>query len=167
MHKVAYWLTPLIALGVAFFLIVLLYTINQGEASPGSLQKSTVALSPKEQTLVESGWLERFSQSERHGYFFPVNEIYINIDLNRDITLETTYQLKATIKDPYQLFCLKEELKHAKWRYFLQQDKSGTLLLIQSKEIDRLQKFVETLKNYHITATVLPFKEEEEWKSTK
>ncbi len=167
MHKVAYWLTPLIAIGVSFFLVVLLYKINQGEPSPELAHKSSAALLPKESAVIESGWLEQLSQSERHGYFFPVNEIYIAIDLNRQITLETIYQLKATIKDPYQLFCLKEELKQSQWRYFLQQDKKGIILLIHSKEVDRLNKFIETLKSYQITATVLPFKEEEEWKSTK
>jgi len=167
MHRVAYWLTPLIALGVALFIVVLLYKINQGEPGNVLINKSGSSQKHSGGSAIESGWLERFSESERLGYFFPVNEIYIDVDLNQKIVSQTIYQLKAVIKDPYQLFCLKEELNQYKLNYFLQNDKTNTLLLINSKDIKRLEQLVQTLHNYEILATVLPFKEEEAWKNTK
>jgi hypothetical protein len=166
MHRVAYWLTPIIAVGVAFFLVFFLYKVNQIGMIENSIEKSG------HDTLVSVsgeniGWLSRLNESGQSGYFFPVNEIYLDLDLNQKIVHEILYQLVARINDPYQLFCLKEELRSFGFRYFLQQDKTGTKLLIQSKNITKLQSLVETLKQYQIMATVAPFKEEEAWKNIK
>ncbi len=167
MQRIAYWLTPLIALGVALFLIVLLYRINQTELIYGvAHQKNDTTAKENPQNSVDT-WLTQLSESERLGYFFPVNEIYVDVDLNQKIVHEIIYQLKADIKDPYQLFCLKEELREFELNYFLQNDKSGTTLLIHSKDQQKLQKLVATLKNYQILASVVPFKEEESWKNIK
>ena len=166
MQRLAYWLTPIISIGVALFLVLLLYRINQGSATPLLQQK------PKTDSLTEdlsedNSWLERFSKSERLGYFFPVNEIYINLDLTQKIVQETIYQLKATIHDPYQLFCLKEELKQYGFKHFLKKDSKGIMLLIRSKNEKKLNKLVAALKNYQIVAFIVPFKEEEKWKNIK
>jgi hypothetical protein len=167
MQRLAYWLTPIIAIGVALFLVLLLYRINQGETPPLLQQKPMGNSLSSGQISKDNGWLERFSKSERLGYFFPVNEIYLNIDLNQQIIQETIYQLKASIHDPYQLFCLKEELKNFGFKHLLKKDTKGTLLLIRSKNKDKLSQLVSTLKNYQITASVLPFKEEKKWKNIK
>jgi hypothetical protein len=166
MQRLAYWLTPIIAIGVALFLVLLLYRINQGTTTPLLQQK------PKKNSLSlnmseDNSWLERFSKSERLGYFFPVNEIYINLDLTQKIVKETIYQLNATIKDPYQLFCLKEELKQYGFKHLLKKDSKGVMLLIRSKNEKKLNQLVDTLKNYQITASIVPFKEEEKWKNIK
>ena len=167
MQRLAYWLTPIITIGVALFLVLLLYRINQGEVSP-ILPKKTVGNKLKSNEISKnSGWLERFSKSERLGYFFPVNEIYINLDLTQKIIHETIYQLKATISDPYQLFCLKEELKQYGLKHLLKKDSTGLTLLIRSKNEDKLTQLVDTLKNYQIMATIVPFKEEIKWKNIK
>lgn len=167
MQRLAYWLTPIIAIGVALFLVLLLYRINQGETPPLIQQKPMGNSLPSSKISKDNGWLERFSKSERLGYFFPVNEIYLNIDLNQHIIQETIYQLKASIHDPYQFFCLKEELKNFGFKHLLKKDTKGTLLLIRSKNRDKLTALVNTLKNYQITATVMPFKEEKKWKNIK
>ncbi|MEA3521934.1 MAG: hypothetical protein U9R50_03090 [Campylobacterota bacterium] len=166
MQRLAYWLTPIIAIGVALFLVLLLYRINQGEAPPLLKQKSIANVLASDQKS-DNGWLERFSKSERLGYFFPVNEIYINLDLTQKIVHETIYQLNATIHDPYQLFCLKEELKQYGLKHLLKKDSTGTTLLIRSKNQNKLMQLVATLKNYQIMAKIVPFKEEKKWKNIK
>jgi hypothetical protein len=45
-------------------------------------------------------------------------------------------------------------------KYYLQKDKSGIELLIYSKEIDKLNSLVKVLKNYQISATVMPYNED-------
>ncbi len=167
MERLAYWLTPIIAIGVALFLVLLLYRINQGETPPLLEQKSIGNRLTSDQMLHDNGWLERFSKSERLGYFFPVNEIYINLDLTQKIVHETIYQLNATIHDPYQLFCLKEELKQYGLKHLLKKDSTGMTLLIRSKDQVKLTKLVATLKKYQIMATIVPFKEEKKWKNIK
>ena len=166
MQRIAYWLTPAIAVGVAFFLLLFLYKVNQVGTIESNIEKNTQSrlLASPEQS---SGWLSRLNESEQFGYFFPVNEIYLDLDLNQKIVHEILYRLVAHINDPYQLFCLKEELRSFGFHYFLQQDKAGTKLLIQSKDSAKLHRLVETLKNYQIMATVSPFKEEDAWKNIK
>ncbi|MEA2091681.1 MAG: hypothetical protein U9O83_04845, partial [Campylobacterota bacterium] len=121
---------------------------------PLKLHSNSVQKEPKKV------WLNHFSKSERLGYFYPVNEAYIEIDLDEKITSKTIYKLSANLLDPYQLFCLKEELKQHKLRYYLKRDKSSVELLIYSKNIEKLNSLVRVLKNYQISAKVELFKED-------
>jgi hypothetical protein len=89
-----------------------------------------------------------------------VNEVYIQLDLDEKIIKTIMYKLSAPLLDPYQLFCLKEELKQHQLKYYLQKDKSGIELLIYSQDRDKLNSLVKVLKNYQISATVMPYKED-------
>ncbi|MDT8339605.1 MAG: hypothetical protein RQ763_10445 [Sulfurimonas sp.] len=158
MQKILKWLTLLIAVGVAVFVVFFLISINSNE--------TTVNLTPlehKSEVVVKAPkniWLESFSKTEKLGYFYPVNEVFIQVDLNEKVANETIYKLSAPIADPYQLFCLKEELKQHQLKYYLKKDKNGAELLIYSKERTKLDSLVEVLKNYQISATVGLYKED-------
>jgi len=158
MQKILKWFTPLIAVGVAIFIIFFLVSINENE--------ETIALAPlkhESKVLVKEEkkvWLNNFSQTERLGYFYPVNEILIQVDLNKEVKLNTIYKLSASLLDPYQLFCLKEELSQHKLKYYLKRDKKGVELLIYSKEKQKLDSLVRVLKNYQISAKISLYKED-------
>ena len=158
MQKILKWLTPLIAVGVAIFIIFFLISINsQGkfiESEPLMLD-SHVA-----QQKTEKVWLEHFSKSEKLGYSYPVNEVYVKVNLKEKITKTITYKLYAKILDPYQLFCLKEELKNHKLKYHLKKENMNVVLFIYSQNVDKLNKLVKVLKDYKITAKVESYKEE-------
>jgi len=157
-RKILKWLTPLIAVGVAVFIIFFLISINSNDTyirlSPLEHKSSAAVEEPKKV------WLNHFSKSEKLGYFYPVNEVFIQVDLNEKIVSETVYKLSAPILDPYQLFCLKEELKQHRLKYYLKKDKNGAELLIFSKDRDKLNSLVEVLKNYQISANVGLYKED-------
>ena len=158
MQKILKWLTPLIGVGVAVFIVFFLISINSTEefieSEPLDFKTQEIQKKP------EKVWLDHFSKSQRLGYFYPVNEVYIKVDLDEKITKTITYKLSAPLLDPYQLFCLKEELKQHKLKYFLEKDKNGVELFIFSKNIDRLNSLVKVLKNYQISAMISPYKEE-------
>jgi len=158
MQKILKWLTPLIAVGVAIFIIFFLVSINSNEVyletEPLSLEKHTTQEKP------EKLWLDQFSKSERLGYTYPVNEVYVKVNLKEKITKTITYQLSAKLLDPYQLFCLKEELKNHKLKYYLKKDQVNIDLFIYSQNVDKLKKLVKALKNYKIKAEIKPYKEE-------
>ena len=158
MQKILKWFTPIIGIGVAIFIIFFLISINSSqkfvESEPLILNDEVVQKKPKKV------WLNHFSQTQRLGYFYPVNEVYIKIDLDEKITKVITYKLSAPLLDPYQLFCLKEELKQHKLKYFLEKDANGVELLIFSKNIDKLNSLVKVLKNYQISAMIESYKEE-------
>lgn len=158
MQKILKWLTPLIAVGVAIFIIFFLISINSNEVlidtEPLSLGEKPVQAKP------EQIWLDKFGESERKGYFYPVNEVYVQVNLQEKITKTITYKLSAKLLDPYQLFCLKEELKNHKLKYYLKKDKTGIDLFIYSQNVDKLKDLVKVLKNYKISAKIMPYKEE-------
>jgi len=158
MQKILKWLTPLIAVGVAIFIIFFLISINSNEvmidSEPLSLGDKPMPAKP------EQIWLDKFGESERKGYFYPVNEVYVKVDLEEKITKTITYRLSAKLLDPYQLFCLKEELKNHKLKYYLKKDKTGIDLFIYSQNVDKLRNLEKVLKNYKISANIKPYKEE-------
>ncbi len=159
MQKIIKWFAPLLALGVAVFIVFFLVSINSQDeiidTQPLVLKNEIISKKP------EKLWLNHFSKSERLGYFYPVNEVYITLDLNEKITKTITYKLSAKLVDPYQLFCLKEELRRHKLKYFLKKDAKGIDLLIYSQNVDKLNKLVEVLKNYKIKAVLVPYKKED------
>ncbi len=153
------WFAPLLALGVAIFITIFLVSINSEEVLIESepLKLKSEEITPKSKEKI---WLNHLSQTQKKGYFYPVNEVYVEVDLNEKITKTITYKLSAVLKDPYQLFCLKEELKRHGLKYFLKKDKQGVELLIYSKNIGKLHSLVNVLKNYKILAQIKPYKEE-------
>jgi hypothetical protein len=159
MQKIMKWFAPLLAIGVAVFITFFLISINSSdvveEGEPLKLKSKNIT--PKHKEKI---WLNHLSQTRQKGYFYPVNEVYVQVDLNEKITKTITYKLSALLKDPYQLFCLKEELKNYGLKYFLKKDKQGIDLLIYSQNVDKLQSLVQVLKNYKISAQIKPYKEE-------
>ena len=139
---------------MTFFLISINSYIDVKENVPLSLENNVTQSKP------DKIWLNHFSQTERLGFSYPVNEVYVKIDLDEKINKTITYRLSASLLDPYQIFCLKEELKHHKLKYYLKQDSKNMELLIYSQNVNKLNNLVSVLKNYKISATVKPYKEE-------
>ena len=158
MQIIIKWFAPFLALGVAIFIIFFLISINSsvefGDSEPLKLNSEMAQNKP------EKVWLNHFSKTQRLGYSYPVNEVYVKVDLDEKITKTITYKLSASLLDPYQLFCLKEELKQHKLRHYLKKDKQGVELLIYSQDVNKLNSLVKVLKNYQISASVKPYKEE-------
>ena len=158
MQKILKWFTPIIAIGVAIFIIFFLISINTSSnvdtSKPLELHEEIVQEKPKEV------WLNHFSKTQRLGYFYPVNEVYVKVDLDEKITNTIIYELSASLLDPYQLFCLKEELKQHKLKYYLKKDKTVVALFIYSQNKEKLDSLVNVLKNYQITAKIKPYKED-------
>jgi hypothetical protein len=159
MQRIAYWLIPIIAIAVTLLVALFLVQINRNEPIATKELISTDKSSRNSLQTTQSPWLERFSQSEKEGYFFPVNEIFITLDLKKQPVKEHAFRLSAILEDQYQLFCLQEELKQRGFRYFLKKVRQGTELLIYSKDKQKLQSLIKALKSYKITAKILPYEE--------
>lgn len=158
MQKILKWLPPVIAAGVAIFLIFFLISINSAEED---IELEPLTLPSEEtQEKPDNIWLSYFSKTEKIAYTYPVNEVYIKLDLNEKITKTITYELSADLLDPYQLFCLKEELKNHNLKYDLKKNNSVVKLLIYSENKKKLDSLVNILKKYQIMASIRQFKEE-------
>lgn len=158
MQKILKWLTPVIAVGVAIFIIFFLISINS--ISEDIESKSLELDNTLAQEKPKEVWLNHFSKTQKLGYFYPVNEVYIKVDLDEKIIKSITYELSASLLDPYQLFCLKEELKQHKLKYFLKKDDNKVDLLIYSQNKNKLDSLVRALKNYQIVVKIRKYKEE-------
>ena len=83
MQKILKWFAPALAVGVAIFIIFFLISINSSEKlseiKPLTHKSSVIAKKP------QKVWLNHFSKSEKLGYFYPVNEVYVTLNLNEKI----------------------------------------------------------------------------------
>jgi hypothetical protein len=159
MQRIAYWLVPIIAIAVTIMVALFLVQINQNEPIAANQLISSDNKNPATLETAQSLWLDRFNISEKEGYFYPVNEIFITLDLNKHIVKENAYRLSALIDNQYQLFCLQEELKQRGFKYFLKKIPQGTELLIYSKDQHNLESLIKALNSYKIKAKILPYEE--------
>lgn len=158
MAKFIKWFSLLVLIGATVFLILFLIALHPDEVIQENRLKEP--LEQLEEKVPEKNWLNHFSTAQNEGYFYPVNEVYIKVDLDKEVPNNTVYKLSAQKLDPYQLFCLKEELKRHGLKYYLKKDDKALLLLIYSKNIEKLNTLVGVLKNYQILATVEPHRED-------
>ena len=152
MKQILKWFSLLLAVGIAIFVIFLLYSVS----SEVPIEKpKPLALLPqvKEQTN-EALWLNHLAQTKKKGYFFPVNEIYIKTDLVKFVPPQKPYELVVNDIDPYQTFCLKEELMRHNVRYSFKKSKEGTQLLVYSDSMPKLNDLVKVLKKYQVDAKI-------------
>jgi len=157
MKTIIKWLTPIISIGVAVFILFFLISIN---SSPAFIQSDDIPLSD-EIVKKESKelWLNSFSKNNTKSYSYPVTEVYLEIDLDEKINNTITYELSASLLDQYQLFCLKEELKRHKLRYNLKKYNDRVELFIYSQNRKSLNSLVEALKDYKIFAKIKRYKD--------
>lgn len=160
LQRLAYWLIPFIAGSVVVFIVIFLVQINSDIEIDKSHNEDKIELSSQVSQEKPSVWLDNLSKSERLGYSYPVDEIYLDVDLTKEIVDVKTYKLTALLKDPYQLFCIKQELKKMNLQYSLKKDKKGLVLLIVTKKLSQLKVLVKSLKNYQINANILLYKKE-------
>ena len=161
MRRAAYWLFPLIALAVAVFIVVLLIKINPSapvlkiapeEGDTDSLVKGKSA---------SGSWLDRFSITEDKGYFYPVNEVSLKLDMGDEHIASSMYRLVAVLNGSNDILHVKEELSNSELPYRLYKAEGDMMTLtVDSTDQTQLASLVTKLKTYQITANVSPFTEE-------
>ncbi len=152
MKKILKWLSLLFAVSVSVFVIFLFYTINSEE--PIEKPEPFIYESHIKDQESQALWLNHLSKTKRKGYFFPVDEVYIQTDLVKKKAKRKPYRLIVDDLDPYQTFCLSQELKRHKLKFFFKKDKNEVQLLVFSTDKAKLNSLVKVLKNYQIDATI-------------
>ncbi len=159
MNSFVKWLTPAISLGVVIFIIFFLLKINAPTKVSSYIPKLH-NINYKLSDIKSTSWINSLVKSKRHGYIYPINEIFIHVDLSNEILPKKNYKLTAYITTLYQFFCLKEELQAENLKYFLKNKNNMVELLVYFDSLKKLNLFTKTLKTYNIRATILPFKKE-------
>jgi hypothetical protein len=158
MRRATYWLSPLIAAGVAIFIVVLLFKINPKAPNVEAIVDEDIQSS--QSPVGQKSWMSRFSVSEEKGYFYPVNEVSLKLDMGGGNSASAMYRLSVGLKTSYELFCVKQELKKSSLPYFMHKEGKIMTLTVDSTDQSRLASLVTKLKTYQITATVSPYTEE-------
>lgn len=159
MRRFAYWLFPIIAIIVAVFLVALMIEINPDAPAIGqeALDKTSKPIVSDESS---SGWIKHFNINNEKEYFYPVNEVTIALEDNESHGKAQRYRLVVPLKDSYEFFCLKQELKNSDLPYLLNQEGEAMTALIDSTDQAKLTALVAKLKTYQISATLSSFKED-------
>ncbi len=160
MRRAAFWLFPLIAFAVALFIVLFLVQINPSapKISSGENENDVISSEGLEEKI--GSWISHFSSTKESGYFYPVNEITLKLDMGGENTALELYRLTVKPKSSDELLQAKEELKKSTLPYVMQNQEDMMILTIDSTDQFQLQSLVTKLKTYQITATLSPYTEE-------
>ena len=151
----AFWFFALLPASVFIFLIMFFVSVN--EVDEKSLLNSLSNLEVLEKTVKKSderGWIENFATSAQKGYFYPVNEISIELALDENIRRYNEYRLDIEPLDTYKFFCLRQVLTSFDVHYLLQRYHENVKTVLFSDKKNELEKIVKELKTYNINAKV-------------
>ncbi|MFH0709196.1 MAG: hypothetical protein V2A75_03225 [Pseudomonadota bacterium] len=158
MRKAAYWLFPLIAIFVAVFIVVFMIQINP---TPSAIaQESDSHKNSDETNVSSSSWMNGLHLTKEKEYSYPINEVVIEMDAQSSVAKSHKYHLTVLLKDSYEFFCLKQELKNTDLSYLLNQEGSAMSVDIDSDDYNALANLLLKLKTYQISATLSPLKED-------
>jgi hypothetical protein len=160
MRRAAFWLFPLIAVAVALFIVLFLIKINPSAPSVHSSENEYDVGSYQGLGEKLSSWITHFSTAKESGYFYPVNEVTLKLDMGGENNSLEMYRLSVTPKSADELLQVKEELKANELPYEMQKNEDTMTLTVDSTDKNQLQSLVTKLKTYQITATVSPYTEE-------
>jgi len=151
----AFWFFSLLPASVFVFLTIFFVNVNYVDEK--SLLLNLDSLKPSTNTakkLDERGWIKSFATSAQKGYFYPVNEISIELSLDEDISHYSEYRLDIEPLDTYRYFCLRQVLTSFNVHYLLQRYHESVITVLFSDKQSELQEIVKELKTYNIDAKV-------------
>jgi len=141
-----------IALGTVLF--------NLLNEDSGSIQIDAQYLSPSQKksevTLKNRTWSEALAVSNETKFSFPVNELYMQIDLKKYIPPKVkSYRLVVDRADRYSLFCIVQTLSQMNLPYVVEKKDRVPNIYVGSKTEDSLKKVVDKLKDYDIESKIV------------
>ncbi len=120
---------------------------------------SPLKMEKKTQNL-DSSWIDGLARSSKNRYEYPVNELFMQINLHKYIPPKVkSYKLIISNVDRYSVFCVIQTLSSLKLPFVLSKDKNIPNVYINSSKDGVLKKVTKKLKEYDIDSKIV-----EEWK---
>lgn len=108
-----------------------------------------------EETLKTRTWSEALAVSKETKFSFPVNELYMQIDLKKYIPPKVkSYRLVVDRADRYSLFCIVQTLSQMNLPYVVEKKDRVPNIYVGSKKEESLKKVVDKLKDYDIESKI-------------
>lgn len=112
----------------------------------------------KTQNLSRS-WIDSLVKNSNSSYLYPVNELYMHIDLRKQIAPKVkSYKLIVQDIDRYSLFCVMQTLQGFNLPFVITKQKKAPSIYMGSDNKKRLKEIEEKLKKYGIKSKIV-----EEW----
>lgn len=152
--KVTLALFALLVIALGWVLINLINEENN------SIQVDAEYLSPSqiksEVTLTNKTWAQELANSKESKFSFPVNELYMQIDLKQYVPPKVkSFRLVVDRADRYSLFCIVQTLSSLNLPFVLEKKNKIPVIHVSSKTEDSLKGVVQKLKDYDIESKII------------
>lgn len=154
-----------LTMGLFLLLIVILGLVLTSllSSKDSSMHIELKSLSPSQGYNKEPSkhrtWSESLAGSKDAKFFFPVNELFIKIDLKKYTPQKIkSYKLVVDRADQYSLFCIVQTLSQMELPFVIEKRDGVILVYVASKTEDLLKDAIERLREYDIESKIV-----EEW----
>lgn len=109
------------------------------------------------------GWTKKLANVNRANYHFPVNDLFIKIDLKQkkdEKSVFVSYELVVEDFSRYSLFCVRQVLHSSPLSYIVMTQKDKQSIVIKSTNKNSLDKISEQLKKYEVKSKIKEVKNE-------
>ena len=147
----------LFALLVVSLSMVLLKLLNE-EVSGVQIDAQYLSPSQKKSEVVkkERTWSQSLAGAKEAKFSFPVNELYMQIDLKKYIPPKVkSYRLIVDRADRYSLFCIVQTLSQMNLPYVVEKKDKIPIIFVGSKTKKSLKSVVSRLKDYDIESKIV------------
>ncbi|MDX1809018.1 MAG: hypothetical protein R3331_05725 [Sulfurospirillaceae bacterium] len=108
-------------------------------------------------------WIDSLAKSSDLKYSYPVNELFMQIDLQKKIPNKKdlkikkpkSYKLVINHVDSYSVFCVVQTLSNLNVPFVLSKDKYSPHISIVSRDNKKLERIVKELTKYQIKSKIL------------
>lgn len=108
-------------------------------------------------------WIDNLAKSSTLQYSYPVNELYMQIDLQKKlprsrkskIIKPKTYKLVIGNIDQYSIFCVVQTLSNLSVPFVLSKDGLTPEISIVNTDNKKLKKIVKVLNTYQIKSKII------------
>ena len=109
-----------------------------------------------EEILKNKTWSKALAVVNEIKFSFPVNELYMQIDLKKYITPKVkSYRLVIDRADRYSLFCIVQTLSQMNLPYVVEKRDEVPTIYVGSKTQSLLGSVIEKLKDYDIESKIV------------
>ena len=147
------------------FFIVLLFVVigilySFFNYTDNNIEETKEYLSPIEKIQktekLDKSWIDKLETSKKSKYAYPVNELFMHIDLQKNIQAKTKlYKLVIQNIDRYSLFCIMQTLQNFNSPFVVSKQKFAPIIYLGSDNDKKLKIIKRKLKEYDIDSKIV------------
>jgi hypothetical protein len=146
----------LLFLSVTFLLYQLLSQNNEAKIELAKYKTTIIHNNAKEEPQ-EKDWVKELAHQESREFFFPVNELFMQIDIQGGSNGEKRKSFRLVIDraDRYSLFCIVQTLSALHLSYVVIKENKIPIVYVDEKGSKQLENVVLELEKYDIKSKIV------------